>query len=290
VEDPGTDPPQEAISGPPLGGPVTVRSERGRALGRELRPSRGSEDRRESVADETRRYIEARPSIRDCLRYDIVNFTALARRIRAETGLASQEAVEIACRRYRRQQPEEPAQDELLRRVLRSSHITIRTHVAVITVQGDFPFPERVLVGTGDPSEKRDRLVQLFQGSGAATVLCGEETLGTVLMSVPRTSVLNVQHRLSVVSIRSPREVMATPRILGFLTEAIGRAGINCVEVVSVYTDTLFVVRGVDAVRVFEILTDLTRGSETGADEDEGIASPAPAPNGLPAGRRGPHR
>ena len=253
---------------------MTSRIERGRNGTRDLRPSPGPEERRESVADETRRYIEGRPSIRDCLRYDIVNFTALARRIRAETGLPSQEAIEIACRRYRRQQPDDPTQDELLRSVLRSSHMEIRTHVAVITVRGDFPFPERTVVGTGEAGAKRDRLVQLFQGSGAATILCGEETLTSVLATIPRTSILNIQHRLSMVSIRSPEEVMATPRVLGYLAEAIGRAGINCVEIVSVFTDTLFVVRVPDAVRVFEILSDLAHA----VDETSSPPEPEPFP------------
>ena len=273
---------------PPVGAAVPNRIDRARSALRDPKFSRGPEDRRESVADETRRYIESRPSIRDCLRYDIVNFTALARRIRAETGLPSQEAVEIACRRYRRQQPDDPTQDALLRRVLLSSHIEIRTHVAVITVRGDFPFPERTILGPVDAVTKRDRLVQLFQGSGAATILCGEETLGSVLTSVPRSSVLNIQHRLSMVSIRSPEEVMATPRVLGFLAEAIGRAGINCVEIVSVYTDTLFVVRVPDAVRVFQILSDLARGVDEPGPENETmtpVAMDELPPTPFPAAR-----
>ncbi|MGP8071759.1 MAG: hypothetical protein ACLPZM_01325 [Thermoplasmata archaeon] len=268
---------------------MTARTERGRGTVRNGRPAHAPEERRESVADETRRYIESRPSIRDCLRYDVVNFTALARRIRAETGLPSQEAIEIACRRYRRQQPDDPTQDELLRSVLRSSHIEIRTHVAVITVRGDFAFPERTVVGTGEPGAKRDRLVQLFQGSGAATLLCGEETLASVLATIPRTSVLNVQHRLSLVSIRSPEEVMATPRVLGFLAEAIGRAGINCVEIVSVYTDTFFVVRVPDAVRVFEILSDLARAVDAPGLETEALrAAPPTGPVLGPVGEPTP--
>src|SRR5271170_595981 len=56
-----------------------------------------------TAAEVTRRYIEEHPAIRDCLGYDIVNFTSLARKIRAETGLVNQEAVEVALRRYQRQ-------------------------------------------------------------------------------------------------------------------------------------------------------------------------------------------
>jgi hypothetical protein len=216
-------------------------------------------ERKESVADETRRYIESRPSIRDCLRYDIVNFTALARRIRAETGLESQEAVEIACRRYRRQMQDGAAEEEKLREVLRASHMEIRTHVAAVTARGDLEFLERLVLGAERILSKRDRLVQLFQGSGAVTVLCDEEILAPILAAIPRPALLDVQRRLSAVIVRSSEDVLVTPRVLGFLAEAIGRAGINCVEMMSVYTDTLFVFRAPDAVRAFEVLSELSR-------------------------------
>jgi hypothetical protein len=229
------------------------------------------------VADETRRYIESRPSIRDCLRYDIVNFTALARRIRAETGLESQEAVEIACRRYRRQMQDGATEEEKLREVLRASHMEIRTHVAAITARGDLEFLERLVMGAERILSKRDRLVQLFQGSGAVTVMCDEEILGPILNAIPRPALLDVQRRLSAVIVRSSEEVLVTPRVLGFLAEAVGRAGINCVEMMSVYTDTLFVFRAPDAVRAFEVLSDLSRALDPTEHPD-----PKAAPEARP--------
>jgi len=234
------------------------------------------EERKESVADETRRYIESRPSIRDCLRYDIVNFTALARRIRAETGLESQEAVEIACRRYRRQMQEGATEEEKLREVLRASHMEIRTHVAAVTARGDLEFLERLVMGAERILSKRDRLVQLFQGSGAVTVMCDEEILGPILNAIPRPALLDVQRRLSAVIVRSSEDVLVTPRVLGFVAEAIGRAGINCVEMMSVYTDTLFVFRAPDAVRAFEVLSELSRS----------LDPPEPGPSGAGASHR----
>ncbi len=233
--------------------------------------------RRENVADETRRYLEGRPAIRDCLRYDIINFTALARRIRAETGLTSQEAVEIACRRFRRQMQAEPTEEERLRTVLRSSHLEIRTHVAVVTVLGDLEFMEKLVVGAERLQARRTGLVQLFQGSGLVTVLCEDAALGVMMNMIPRNSVLYLQRRLSVVSVQSPEEVLATPRVLGFLAEAIGRAGINCVEMMSVHTETLFVLRAADALRAFEVLSDLARSvadGATGPEEDEWPSTP----------------
>ena len=53
-----------------------------------------------SVAQAVRTYIDARPVVRDALALGIVNLSALTRRIRDETGLGSEEAVLVACRRY----------------------------------------------------------------------------------------------------------------------------------------------------------------------------------------------
>lgn len=255
--------------------------------------------RRANVADETRRYLDSRPSIRDCLKYDIVNFTALARRIRRETGLESQEAVEIACRRYRRQMQEEARQEDLLRAVIRSSHLELRSHVASITVRGDLEFLGRVLVSSERSMVRRDRILQLFEGSGSVTILCEEAILAPILGMVPRESVISIRRRLSVVSVRSPEEVLVTPRVLSYLADAIGRWGINCVEMISVYTDTHFALRSSDALRAYEILSDLARAAvdpRTEPPEFEGGAPVPAAPDALaapaldPVARRRPER
>jgi hypothetical protein len=238
--------------------------------------------RRESVADGTRRYIDGHPSIRDCLLYDIVNFTALARRIRRETSLGSQEAIEIACRRYRRQMQEERNHEEALRAVVRASHLELRSHVASVTLRGDLSFLSRLTLGVERTLPPRGQILSMFEGSGCATLLCDESLLSTLLGIIPRESIVAVRRRLSVVSVRSPEEVIVTPRILSFLADAFGRWGINCEEMTSVYTDTHFALKAADAVRAFEILSDLaqtTVDARSEPPESEGL---------LPAGDRIP--
>ena len=63
------------------------------------KPVQGSQQ--VSVAQAVRTYIDARPVVRDALAMGIVNLSALTRRIRDETGLGSEEAVLVACRRYK---------------------------------------------------------------------------------------------------------------------------------------------------------------------------------------------
>src|SRR5207247_11217240 len=53
-----------------------------------------------TVARQVREYIAGHPSITDALEMDIVNYSALARRICKELGIRREEAVLAACRRY----------------------------------------------------------------------------------------------------------------------------------------------------------------------------------------------
>ena len=53
-----------------------------------------------SIQKRTEEYIKHHPSIKDCLKKDIVNYSALARLISKELKIKSIEAISVACRRY----------------------------------------------------------------------------------------------------------------------------------------------------------------------------------------------
>ena len=55
---------------------------------------------RESLAERTRIYIDAHPSIKDCVAKGLINYSSLARMIMKDLEVENEEAVMIACRRY----------------------------------------------------------------------------------------------------------------------------------------------------------------------------------------------
>jgi hypothetical protein len=210
-----------------------------------------------TAAEIARRYIEDHPSIRDCLGYDIVNFTSLGRKIRADTGLANQEAVEVACRRYRRQmRSENPLEDRVLE-VVKDSRLEVRTRVAILTAPNDWDLLGNVLeVGRTLLADRR-HLLQLLQSPGAITVLCEEDLTEAIVAAIGRRGALSVHRHLSAITVRSPPAIVETPGVLSFLAGALFRAGINSLEVMSVYTDSTFVVREKDVLHAFRVLSDL---------------------------------
>ena len=55
---------------------------------------------KESLAEKTRIYIDAHPSVKDCVSKGLINYSSLARMIMKDLDLDNEEAVMIACRRY----------------------------------------------------------------------------------------------------------------------------------------------------------------------------------------------
>ena len=113
-----------------------------------------------------RDYIASHPSVADALKMDIVNYSALARKIGRELGIRREEAVLAACRRY----PVEKLRgysEDAIRRMLQKSRIQTRTKVATITVVEGVDVLQRL----GDVVEELldenrvCRLIQVSQGT-----------------------------------------------------------------------------------------------------------------------------
>jgi len=75
-----------------------------------------------------------------------------------------------------------------------------------------------------------------------------EEILG-------KENVVRTQGGLVELSVTSPENIRAIPGIMAYLSSALSGNGINIVETMSCYTDTIFVLEEKDMVRGFEILS-----------------------------------
>ena len=233
-------------------------------------PRRVSKPEGPTAADVTRRYIDDHPSIRDCLNLDLVNFTALARRIQEERGLKNEEAVTVACRRYQRQMAQEALLDDGLLKVVRGSRLEVRTRVAIITARNDWEALLKVDEAAGELLKDRRHLLQLIQGPGALTVLLEDDLLNDVVHGLGKELVLEVFHGLATLTVRSPKTIVETPGVLAFLAGALSRRGINCLEIVSSHTDSTFVLKEQDLLNAFQVLGELIHpppGDGTGDPE-----------------------
>ncbi|MCI4331149.1 MAG: ACT domain-containing protein [Thermoplasmata archaeon] len=221
-----------------------------------------------SVADVTRAYIEEHPSIREALSEELLNYTALARKIQAERGVRNEEAVTIACRRYERGLRTETPELRAIRSILHRSRLQVHSRVAIVRFQDDWEILDRLLqIGRATlPDRTHRQMFQLFQGTVALTLLCEEDYLGTVLPEIPARLRLAVERGLATLAFRSHPQVADTPGVLAHMADALFRRGINCLETVSVHTDSIFVFRDADVIPAYQVLSDLFPASAADAD------------------------
>ena len=206
-----------------------------------------------TVARQVREYIASHPSIADALKMDIVNYSALARKVCKELGIRREEAVLAACRRY----PVEKLRgfsEDAVRRMLGRSRVETRTKVAtVILVEG-----VDVLQRLGDVVEelldenKECRLIQVSQGT---VIIVDDDSVSRVTRKLRPEHIVSVTRGLVEIAVTSPESIEKTAGLLAFLSGALASRGINIVQEMSCYTDTIFILNRKDMTRAIEVLT-----------------------------------
>lgn len=220
-----------------------------------------------TTADVTRGYIEEHPSIRAALLDDLLNYTLLARKIQAERNLRNEEAVTIACRRYRASVAMPAEQLARVRSIVQRSRLEVHSRVAIVRIRDSWEILDQLLALGREivPEVPQRRLFEILQGTQAITVLCDETLLPRILPQIPARLVLNSEGSLATLALRSPPEVTETPGVLAYLAEELFRRGINCLETVSVHSESLFVFRDQDVIAAYQVLSALCAPEPPGA-------------------------
>ena len=93
---------------------------------------------RESLAERTRIYIDAHPSIKDCVAKGLINYSSLARLIMKDLEVGNEEAVMIACRRYASKLSVTTDHELAILSVLKDSRLEMRTKTCIVTAKNDW--------------------------------------------------------------------------------------------------------------------------------------------------------
>lgn len=210
-----------------------------------------------SVAKVVRDYVETHPSIRDCLADGLINLSALSRRIMDERGITQMEATLVAARRYEAKVPRHNERE--LRRTLANSRLDVSSQVAIVTLRNDWQMIGK-LQSLLRHTLSQGHVPKLVQGSKAITLITDEATANTVEEELGKTNVLSIEDGLVEIAVRSPESIRQTPGIMAYLYSSLSTNGINVLETMSCYTDTIFVIDPGDMTRAFDILTRCIKG------------------------------
>jgi len=218
------------------------------------------QSQKESIAERTRTYIDAHPSVKDCISKDLINYSSLARQIMKDLGIKNEEAVMIACRRYAVKLAKSDHERDILR-ILANSRLEVKTKICIVTAKNDWTVLQR-LEAVFQKLINEKAIMQIIQGAQAITVIADEKLKSEVINAVGRENILKVRQDLVEITVKSPERIVETSGVFAFLASNLAENNVNVVETVSCYTDSIFIVNEADMIYAYSILTKVIEMAE----------------------------
>ena len=207
-----------------------------------------------SITKTVEKYVQEHPSVKDCLKKGLVNYSALARQIAEELGLDAErnfDALLIAARRSHEKVAKEKDSQEKILSVLRQSRVEIKNRMVAFVLERGVP--PKSLTDLENKAKKAGEVLHIIEGVSAMTLITVEE-LSKEIRSLFRHFIIRGNKELVEVILKSPKEIEQTAGIMGYLCSLLGENGVNIVEEMSCWTDTIFLVQEKDLGKVMELL------------------------------------
>ena len=101
--------------------------------------------------------------------------------------------------------------------------------------------------------KRKNELFRIIEGINAITIITSEEFLERI-KELFRNKIIKINKDLVEVTVKSSEELEELPGVMAYLYSLFGEKGINIVETMSCWTDTIFVIEEKDLVAVMDML------------------------------------
>jgi len=214
-----------------------------------------------SIAEATKNIILHHPSIIDCIKMDIINYSALASKIKSEVEEAVQkskvreEAIKVALIRFSQEISEkENILEDRISWLLKNSTIELKSDIVVITVK------QNAVMNRLDEIMKiasKSRFFQLSQGTRTFTLSFDKKVMDEVIREVGEENIEKLIDEQSAIILISPVEVIEVPGFVSYVTTQLAWNGINITQIISCYEDTILIVDRRDAQKAYNVVENM---------------------------------
>ncbi|OGI16106.1 hypothetical protein A3K63_02445 [Candidatus Micrarchaeota archaeon RBG_16_49_10] len=192
-----------------------------------------------SIAKDVRYYLKNKPYIREALEKGIVNLSSLSRQIQKELGVDNFEAVKAAIRRSsdEMKKTREKMEEKVLN-ILKESKITIYDGDSVLITDKPLEIEDKFRVNLGRNYfylAEKDKMPKKVDGIIRETENC------------------------TTIIVESSDKIEGVPGVVAFLTSMLSEQGVNMFEFISCWKYTIIVVHKKDALKAYEILSEITK-------------------------------
>jgi len=216
---------------------------------------------KESLAERTRAYIDAHPSVKDCIAKGLINYSSLARMIMKDLTVDNEEAVMIACRRYAGRLNTTSDHELSILKILKDSRLEMRTKTCIVTAKNDWTVLHK-MDNLFKDLWNENSIMQCVQSASAVTIIADSMLKERIVDTVGRFNIIKIRENLVEIAVKSPEKIVDTSGVIAYLITNLSDAGINIEETVSCHTDTIFIVGEKDMINAYSVLTKCIQSAE----------------------------
>jgi len=201
----------------------------------------------------TEKYLIKHPSINDCLKTDIINYSKLSRKIAKELKIekkTSIEAIQIACRRYQNKIKKAEVFENKILKILKLSEIEIKNKIIVCIVEKK---KLEKIIDLEKKIHKNSDIIYTIEGSKVYTLITSEKYYNDIKNIFEKT-IIKISKDLAMITLKSPKELENTPGVNAYVYSRFREKSINIVEQISCWTDTIIVISDKDIAIVMDFL------------------------------------
>lgn len=202
----------------------------------------------------TNEYIKEHPSIRSCLKQGLINYSALARKIAKELDVekkTSKEAILIAASRFHERLKKELSFEKKIKTLLSNSEIEIKNRITVFIMEKSIDSDKIYEIQKNIRKESGTLFV--LEGSDNYTFIT-QEKYSDMIEKKFKQKVIKQTKNLALVNFKSPKEIEDIVGTISYLTSLFAENGVNILEFLSCWTDTLFVIDSKDVGKSINFL------------------------------------
>ena len=206
-----------------------------------------------STSEQTVNYIKEHPYIRSCLQKDLINYSALARLISEDLHIQkkmSQEAILVAARRFREKIKKDVSSEKKVKEIIRQSHIEIKNKIHIVILQK----------GAADGLDEIQKMAReqhdfffTVEGSDHYTLITPSKY---ALLAKQKLASRIIKHHenVALVIMKSPSEIEDTAGVISYVASLFSENGVNILELLSCWRDTLFLIEAKDVAKAVGFL------------------------------------
>ena len=196
------------------------------------------------------RYLDENHTLRQALSKGVVSYSKLAREIIRQLKLKPKnfDAVLVACRRYK---VKDAGSEQKIVSLLKRSALSVNTGITVAVVDRHSP-PQAMLSLQKDIRKRRSGL-HVVEGANGITIITSDD-FAPLIKKTFKQYIVNLSSGHVELILKSPHELEHTPGFVGYLFSLFSERGINIIEEMSCWTDTIIVIQKDDLGKVLGLL------------------------------------